>query len=70
MFNSLRSVCTHIISAVALAMALYSTSVLDLDNVFHILALQEMQLEPRNATNPSVDLLSSTLPANLHMKKH
>jgi hypothetical protein len=63
MFNSLRSVCTHIISAVASAIALYYASVLDLDTVLYFLALQEIKSEPKNTAKPSVDLLSSMLPA-------
>jgi hypothetical protein len=62
MFNSLRSVCTHIISAVASAIALYSASVLDLDTVLYFLALQEIKFEPKNTAKPPVDLLSSMLP--------
>jgi hypothetical protein len=63
MFNSLRSVCIHIISAVASAIALYSASVLDLDTVLYFLALQEIKFEPKNTAKPPVDLLSSMLPA-------
>jgi stage V sporulation protein SpoVS len=43
------------ISAIALARALYSTSVLDLEMVACFLELQEIQLEPRNIANPPVD---------------
>jgi hypothetical protein len=63
MFNYLRSVCTHIISAVASAIALYSTSVLDLDIVLYFLALQEIKFEPKNTAKPPVDLLLSMLSA-------
>jgi hypothetical protein len=63
MFNSLRSVCTYIILAVASAIALYSASVLDLDTVLCFLALQEIKFEPKNTAKPPVDLLSSILPA-------
>jgi hypothetical protein len=63
MFNSLRSVCTHIISAVVSAIALYSASVIDLDTVLYFLAFQEIKFEPKNTAKPPVDLLSSMLPA-------
>jgi Na+/H+-dicarboxylate symporter len=63
MFNSLRSVCTHIISAVALAIALYFAYVLDLDTVLCFLALQEIKFEQKNTAKSPVDLLSSILPA-------
>jgi hypothetical protein len=48
------------ISAVALAIALYSASVLDLETVGCLRALQEMRLLPIKIANPPVDRLSST----------
>jgi hypothetical protein len=63
MFNSVRSICTYIISTIASAIALYSASVLDLDTVLCFLALQEIKFEPKNTAKPQVDLLSSMLPA-------
>jgi len=50
-------------SAVALARALYSASVLDLDTVACFLALHEIRLEPRKIAKPPVDFLSSEHPA-------
>jgi hypothetical protein len=44
-FNSYKSVCIHIISAVALANALYSDSILDLETVACFLALQDTRFD-------------------------
>jgi hypothetical protein len=57
------------ISAVAFARDLYSTSVLDLDTVACFLALQEIKFGPKNTANPHVDLLSSTQPAQSASEK-
>ena len=54
---------TQMISAVALASALYSASVLDRDTVACFLAHQEIRLGPKKTANPPVDLLSSRHPA-------
>jgi hypothetical protein len=62
-FNYLRSVCIHMTSEVASAIALYSTSVIDLDIILCFLAPQEIRLDPRNTAKPYVDLLSSILTA-------
>jgi hypothetical protein len=48
------------ISAVALAIALYSASVLNLETVGCLRALQEMSLLPRKIANPPIDRMSST----------
>ena len=61
--NSVRSFCTHNISTVAFAKALYYASVEDLETVGCFLAVQEIKLSPRNTAKPPVDLLSSTQPA-------
>jgi hypothetical protein len=50
---------THISSAVVLATALYSASVLDRDTVACFLALQEIRFGPKNTAKPPVDFLSS-----------
>jgi hypothetical protein len=47
-FSSLSKICTQIISVVALAIALYYGSVLNLDTVGCLRALQEIRLDPRN----------------------
>jgi hypothetical protein len=60
-FNSLSRVCIHIISVVALVIALYFASMFDMDTVFYFLSLQEVILEPRNMAKPPVNLLSSIL---------
>jgi hypothetical protein len=48
---------------VVFATALYSASVLDLDTVGCLRALQEIRLVPKNITYPPVDILSSIQPA-------
>jgi hypothetical protein len=50
-------------SAVALAMDLYSTSVLDLETVGCFFADHEIRLEPKKIAKPPVDLQSSKHPA-------
>jgi hypothetical protein len=54
---------THMISAVILARALYSASVLDLDTVACFFTVHDMRLLPKKIANPLVDLLSSKHPA-------
>jgi hypothetical protein len=49
----------HINSTVALARALYSASVLDLETVGYFLALQEIRLGHKKTAKPLVDLRSS-----------
>ena len=51
------------ISAVALASALYSASVFDLEAVSCFLELHDMRFVSKNTANPLVDLLSSEQPA-------
>jgi hypothetical protein len=63
MRNSFNNFCTHIISTVALANALYSASVLDRETVACFLAIQEIRLLPRKTAKPPVDRRSSTHPA-------
>jgi hypothetical protein len=61
--SSLKSDCTQMISAVALAIALYFAFVLDRETVDYLRALQETRLLPKNMENPPVDILSSMFPA-------
>jgi hypothetical protein len=51
------------ISVVALAIVLYSASVLDLDIVDCFFANNEIRLDPKNTINPQVDFLSSEHPS-------
>jgi hypothetical protein len=53
---------THIISAIASVIALYSASVLDLDIVFYFFAHQDIKLGPRNTAKSPLDFISSVLP--------
>jgi hypothetical protein len=50
---------------VALAIALYSAFILDLDTMGCLRALQETRLVPRKIANLPVDLLSSRDPAKI-----
>jgi hypothetical protein len=61
--SSHNRVWIHNISAIALAIALYSTSVLDRETVFCFLALHDIRFVPRKMAQPPVDLLSSRDPA-------
>ena len=61
--SSLRSELIQINSDVALAIALYSASVLDLANVTCFFELQEMRLLPRYTRNPLVERRSRESPA-------
>jgi hypothetical protein len=54
---------------VVFATALYSASVLDLDTVGCLRALQEIRLVPKNITYPPVDILSSIQPARSASEK-
>jgi hypothetical protein len=60
---------THIISAIASAIALYSASVLNCDTVFCFFAHLEIRLGPRNTAKPPVDLLLSEHPTQFASKK-
>ena len=53
--SSKRRVHSHLVSAVALARALYSTSVLDRATVYCFLQPQEMRLSPRNTQMPQLN---------------
>lgn len=67
--SSLSIDLTHIISAVALAKALYSASVLDRDTVACFFAHQEIKFGPKKTAKPPVDLLSSKQPAQSESEK-
>jgi hypothetical protein len=68
-WSSANNFCTHIISAVALARALYSASVLERGTVAYFLAHQEIRFEPRNTANLPVDRRSSTQPTQSTSEK-
>lgn len=61
--SSTSNLCTHITSAVALAKALNSASVLDLETVGCFLSVQDTRFGPTNTAKPPVDLQSSGQPA-------
>jgi hypothetical protein len=61
--NSCSNFCIHITSAIALARALYSASVLDLESVACFLALQDIRFDPKNTAKPPIDLRSFGQPA-------
>jgi hypothetical protein len=65
----IRKDCSHVISAIVLAIALYSASVEDLDTVACFLELQDIRLEPKKTHNPPVDRLSSGQPAQSELEK-
>lgn len=67
--DSFNKVYIHMISAVVLAKALYSASVLERDTVACFLALQDTRLDHKNTANPHVDRLSSRLPAQSAYEK-
>ena len=67
--SSFKIDCTHMISAVAFANALYSASVLDLETVACFLALQDIKLGPKNTAKPPVERLSSKHPAQSESEK-
>jgi hypothetical protein len=56
--SSCNKVCIHIISVVAFTIALYSTSILNLETVGCLRALYDIRFDPKNIANPSVDCLS------------
>jgi hypothetical protein len=57
------------ISVVASAIPLYSTSVLKRDTIFCLLVHQEMRLGPKNTAKHHVDFLSSVHPAQSTSEK-
>jgi hypothetical protein len=57
------------ITVVALAMVLYSVSVLDLETVGCFLANHDIRLDPKNITNPPMNFLSSEHPAQANHEK-
>ena len=67
--SSFKIDCTHMVSAVAFANALYSASVLDLETVACFLALQDIKLGPKNTAKPPVERLSSRHPAESESEK-
>jgi hypothetical protein len=68
-YNSLRRDWSHITSATALAIDLYSASVLERDTVGCFLALQEIGLDPKNMACPPIDLQSSEHPTQSASEK-
>jgi hypothetical protein len=57
------------ISVVASTIALYSTSMLDLDTIFCFLAHHDIKFGPKNIANPPVDFRSSMHPAQSASEK-
>jgi hypothetical protein len=69
--SSLRMVCTHMTSAVAFAKALYSASVLDLDTVGCLRALQDMIFDPKKTLQIHLwTFYHQYILPNLHLKMH
>jgi hypothetical protein len=54
---------------VALAIALYSDSMLDVETMAYFQAVHNTRFDPKKTANPLVDLLSSILPAQSASEK-
>ena len=67
--SSFSSGCTHMISVIAFANALYSASVLDRETVACFLAHHEIKLGPKKTAKPPVERLSSRHPAQSESEK-
>jgi hypothetical protein len=68
--SSSSNVYTHIISVVAFAIALYSTSVLDIEMVGCFQALHDTRLDPRKTANPPSTAYHPGTWPNQHPKIH